>query len=143
MVSAVPDELEREGLVKKLPYDREKVMDAIGLAHRDLKTARSILDSDRDWAYTIAYNAVLQAGRALMFSKGFRPDGTNQHIAVVKFTALFLEKDDAAIFDRMRRKRHRSVYDTAGVISETEAGSAVEYAGILVRKIELLIRERP
>jgi uncharacterized protein (UPF0332 family) len=121
------EDIEREGLIKRLPYDRKKVNDAIALAHRDLMTSRTILNTDRDWAYTIAYNAILQAGRALMFSKGYRPDGANQHISVVKFAELFLDKQDAIIFDRMRRKRHSSVYDMAGSISETEAESAVSH----------------
>ncbi len=43
----------------------------------------------QDKAYTIAYNAVLQAGRALKFSQGYRPDGANQHVSVVKFVELF------------------------------------------------------
>jgi len=133
------EDIEREGLIKRLPYDRKKVNDAIALAHRDLMTSRTILNTDRDWAYTIAYNAILQAGRALMFSKGYRPDGANQHISVVKFAELFLDKQDAIIFDRMRRKRHSSVYDMAGSISETEAESAVSHAEVLIHKIEDLL----
>jgi len=133
------EDLEREGLVKRLTPDVRKVQDAIALAHRDLKTAGTILPTDRDWAYTIAYNAILQAGRALMFSKGYRPDGANQHISVVKFAELFLDRSDTIIFDRMRRKRHSSVYDMAGSISETEAESAISHAEILIRKIETLL----
>jgi len=115
------EDLEREGLVKRLTPDVRKVQDAIALAHRDLKTAGMILPTDRDWAYTIAYNAILQAGRALMFSKGYRPDGANQHISEVKFAEIFLDRSDTIIFDRMRRKRHSSVYDMAGSISETKS----------------------
>ena len=133
------EDLEREGLIKKLPYDRKKVDDALAHAHRDLHTAHTILPVDQDWAYTIAYNAVLQAGRALMFSKGYRPDGASQHISVVKFAELFLDKEEAVIFDRMRRKRNSSVYDMAGSISETEVRSAVTHAGVLLRKIEDLL----
>jgi uncharacterized protein (UPF0332 family) len=142
MVSAMIEDLEREGLIRRLPVDGRKVQDAIALAHRDLKTSRTILQTDHDWAYNIAYNAVLQAGRALMFSKGYRPDGAKQHIAVVKFAELFLEKPDALIFDRMRRKRHGSVYDTAGAISETEAKSAVDQAKRLIRLIEAHIKQQ-
>ncbi len=86
------DDLERQGLIRKLPVDRKKVDDALAHARRDLATAGTILANDQDWAYTIAYNAVLQAGRALMFSKGYRPDGANQHVAVVKFAELFLDQ---------------------------------------------------
>ena len=133
------EDLEREGLIKKLPYDRKKVNDAIALAHRDLMTARTIINTDYDWTHTIAYNAILQAGRALMFSKGYRPDGANQHISVVKFAELFLDSKDAIICDRMRRKRHSSVYDMAGSISETEAESAISHAQTLIRTIEMLL----
>ncbi len=133
------EDLERDGLIKRLPVDQKKVHAAIALAHRDIKTSQTILSGDYDWAYTIAYNAILQAGRALMFSKGYRPDGANQHISVVKFAELYLEKEDAIIFDRMRRKRHSSVYDTAGSISETEAEFAVSQAEILIRRIENLL----
>jgi uncharacterized protein (UPF0332 family) len=132
-------DLEREGFIRKLPVDRKKVADAMALARRDVKTSRAILPGNHDWAYTIAYNAILQAGRALMFSHGYRPDGANQHISVVKFAELFLEEQDAVVFDRMRRKRHSSVYDTAGAISETEAEFAVEQAELLIRKIEALL----
>jgi uncharacterized protein (UPF0332 family) len=45
-----------------------------------------MLANDRDWAFTMAYNAILQATRALMFAKGFRPSGgEGQHKVAVKF----------------------------------------------------------
>jgi uncharacterized protein (UPF0332 family) len=133
------DDLERQGLIRKLTVDQKKVNDALAHAHRDLTTAGTILPNDQDWAYTIAYNAVLQAGRALMFSKGYRPDRANQHVAVVKFAELFLDQSDTITFDRMRRKRNSSVYDTAGTITESEAEFALGQAEILVRKIETCV----
>ena len=129
------DDLRRQGLIKTVPVDQKKIHDARELALRDITTARTLLKSNQDWAYTIAYNAVLQAGRALMFSKGYRPDGANQHISVVKFTGLYLDNNDIIIFDRMRRKRNSSVYDTAGSITESEAAFSVKQAGDLVKKI--------
>jgi len=133
------DDLKRQGLIKTLPVDLKKIQDARALALRDVTTARTLLKTNQDWAYTIAYNAVLQAGRALMFSKGYRPDGANQHISVVKFAELFLEKNDSIIFDRMRRKRNSSVYDSAGSITESEAAFALKQAGDLVQKIFAVI----
>ena len=133
------DDLKRQGLIKILPVDQKKIEDARTLALRDVTTARTLLDSNEDWAYNIAYNAVLQAGRALMFSKGYRPDGANQHISVVKFAELFLDEHDSIIFDRMRRKRNSSVYDTAGSITEGEAVFAVKQAEELVKKIFAVI----
>ena len=133
------EDLKRQGLIKMVPVDKKKIQDARDLALRDIATARTILSSDLDWAYTIAYNAILQAGRALMFSQGYRPDGANQHISVVKFVELYLNKNDSIIFDRMRRKRNNSVYDTAGSITESEAKFAVKQAEDLVKKIFVVL----
>ncbi len=122
------DQLEKEGFIKKLPVDARKVRDALLLAQRDITTAKNLLYQDSDWAFNIAYNAILQTLRALMFSKGYRPDGSNQHISVVRFVELYIDRDVVIIFDRMRRKRHSSIYDTAGTISSNEAKTAIKTA---------------
>ncbi|NOR77009.1 MAG: HEPN domain-containing protein [Methanophagales archaeon] len=134
------DELEREGYTKRLPADKKKVEDAFNLAKRDIKVAKSVFGEDVDWAFSIAYNAMLQAIRALMFSKGYRPYGRNQHISVVMFAELFFKKEDVIVLDRMRRKRHATIYDTAGIISEKEAENAVERAEKLIREIERMLK---
>jgi uncharacterized protein (UPF0332 family) len=77
--------------------------------------------------------------RALMFSHGYRPSGGYQHIAVVRFAEFFLQKEDVIAFDRMRRKRHTTLYDTAGTVSEQEAQNAVERAEHLVHEIEKML----
>jgi uncharacterized protein (UPF0332 family) len=132
-------DLEREGLIRKIPVDKKRVADLLALSRRDLSTSRTLLASSHDWAYTVAYNAVLQAGRALMASRGYRPDGQNQHISVVKFAALFLDEKSVLVFDRMRRKRNTSVYDAAGTVSATEAEFAVTQAEHLTGIIAALL----
>ena len=133
------EDLQRQGLIKTVPVDKKKIQDARDLALRDIATSRSLLANNQDWAYTIAYHAVLQAGRALMFSQGYRPDGANQNVSVVKFVELYLDKNDSIIFDRMRRKRNSSVYDTAGSITDSEAAFALREAEDLVEKIFAVI----
>ena len=54
---------------------------------------------------------------------------------------FFLDKTDAIVFDRMRRKRHSSVYDQAGTISETEAESAIRHAENLITRIEMILED--
>lgn len=122
------EDLEKEGLIRRLPVDKKKVMDSFVLAQRDLRTSKRLLDDDSDWAFSIAYNALLQAGRALMFSLGFRPVGKAQHISVIRFVEAAVGEDVSGLvvaFDRMRRKRHRVVYDTAGSVSLLEAENAI------------------
>lgn len=125
-------ELEREGLIKSLPVNRRNVKDSFKLAERDLRTSTKILKEDHDWAFSIAYNSMLQAARALMFSRGYRPLGGAQHLSVVKFVEASLSKEftDVVIaFDRMRRKRHLAVYERTGAVSETDARNAIKWAG--------------
>ena len=133
------DSLERQGYIAKIFPNKTKVNDLLKLAKRDIKTAKNILKQDSDWAYSISYNAGLQTLRALMFSKGYRPTGSNQHLAVVRFAELFLDIEKVVVFDRMRRKRHISIYDTAGTISNTEAKNSIKFAESLIKKIEKMI----
>ncbi|RLG24283.1 hypothetical protein DRN76_04235, partial [Methanosarcinales archaeon] len=63
------------------------------------------------------------------------------HISVVRFAELFLRKEDVIILDRMRRKRHTTIYDTAGTISEIEAENIVMRAEKLVQEIVKMIRD--
>ena len=133
------EDLEAEGLIRPLAVDPSRVRDVLAIAHRDLGVSCNLLASNSDWAFTIAYNAVLQAGRALMFAKGYRPEGSNQHVSVIRFCGEFLSPDQSQWFERMRRKRHKSVYDSAGSISEREAEQAVKKAEEIVQAIEEII----
>ena len=79
----------------------------------DLYTLPDLPPDKRERLVGLAEGSI---GRALMFANGYRPDGANQHVAVVKFAGLYLDPADTVIFDRMRRKRNSSVYDTTGAI---------------------------
>ncbi|MDV4343279.1 HEPN domain-containing protein [Methanoculleus sp. YWC-01] len=133
------EDLEQQGLIRKLPLDPKAVENAIGLARRDITVASTVLAGNRDWAYTIAYNAMLQAARALMFSKGYRPSGNNQHITVVRFAEQILGTETVAPLERMRRRRHVVVYDMAGTVSDLEAENAVSRAEMFFGIIENLL----
>jgi uncharacterized protein (UPF0332 family) len=138
------DDLERDGLIRRLPVDEKKVRDAFALAKRDVKTSKGLLAEDPDWAFSIAYNAILQAARALMFSRGYRPHGKAQHISVIRFLETSLGKDAAetiVAIDRMRRKRHRAVYDTAGSVSTLEAENATKRAEDFLKVVETGLKD--
>jgi len=117
------DDLLRSGRIRAEAVSRQEVTRALELAERDLRTARELAARERDWAFAIGYNAVLQACRAYMFAKGYRPASTESHRNTLAFMRAVLADEEARIvsyFDRMRRKRHQAVYDQAGTITETE-----------------------
>ena len=115
------------------------------VAARDLVAAERNLPDDHAWAYTMAYNAVLQATRGLMLTKGFRPRGAEQHATVVQFAVEALGNSYASqitLFDQMRRKRHRVIYEMAGLVSKQEAEQIVGFARKFVEEIRWLISKQ-
>jgi uncharacterized protein (UPF0332 family) len=69
------DEILNKGQIKKFKSSKPQAEKRLELARRNIQAARAMLANDRDWAFSIAYNAILQTMRALMFAKGFRPGG--------------------------------------------------------------------
>jgi uncharacterized protein (UPF0332 family) len=98
-----------------------------------------------DWSLAVAYNAMLAAGRALMFDRGYRPSSTEGHLAVVRFLQVLLgtEIDDQKItvMNRMRQKRHRIVYEEMDIVTENEAKQCIKWSESFLRKIAQIIHE--
>ena len=140
------DELLHKGLIKRFRSSPAQVRNRMALARPDISAARTMMKSDRDWAFTMVYNAILQATRALMFAEGFRPEaGEGQHKVAVRFAEITLGetfRDEIYIFDKMRSKRHRVVYDVSGLISKGEAEQAFDFASRFVDKVEAVINKR-
>ena len=133
------EKLLEEGKIKKVT---KKEFD-LSLADRDLSTAKhSFSSGDYDWALSIAYNAVLQASRSLMFFMGYRPAGKYPHKIVFEFLAV-LEFDTELVdyFDKVRKTRHTAVYDIADSVSEENASEAITLAESFVQKIRTYVQK--
>jgi uncharacterized protein (UPF0332 family) len=135
--------LQKEGKIRKISPDITQAKECLAVARRDIKVAKSLLETDSDWAFAAAYNAMLQSARAMMFSDGYSPIGENQHktavdYADVKLGAKYREKIE--LFDDMRKKRHKLIYEKAGAISGFEARHAVETAEEFIKKVEMKIK---
>lgn len=130
--------LESQGLIEKVSFSDKQIISNINRARKDLITAKANIEIDEEWAYTISYHAMLRAGRALMFSMGYRPKGKNQHKTVVDFCAEVLGEEFRNLterFNRMRIKRHDFIYEPERPISRTEATKSLESAERFVREI--------
>ncbi|MFH1338923.1 MAG: HEPN domain-containing protein [Candidatus Omnitrophota bacterium] len=120
-----------KGLLQKQKSSFIAVEKLINRSLKDLKAAKANLAIDEGIAYTVAYLAMLHAGRAFMLLKGFRPSDGYQHKTVVEFMSYALGAEYKSIverFDRMRRKRNIFTYEIDISISKTEADSAFETA---------------
>ena len=130
--------LEAQGQIEKVQSERKQIVSNLNRARKDLITAKANLDIDEEWTYTIAYHAMLRAGRALIFASGYRPKGKDQHKTVVEFSAEILGGEFKHLvnrFNRMRIKRHDFIYDTEKPIPRTEAIHSLESAEQFVLEI--------
>lgn len=136
------DRLIKLGRIKPYSAGSSEISQLLKVAVRDLRASERNLDEDPDWAYSMAYNGVLQACRGLMLSEGYRSRGGEQHATVVEFIREKLGssyENQVNLFDQMRRKRHRVIYEVAGLVSKTEAQQAVAFAKEFVGEISALI----
>ena len=132
-------------MIERVEPNLGNVKRALERAQRDLRTARATLDIDEEWAYTIAYHAMLRAGRALMVFLEYRPKRKDQHKTVGEFCSRVLGEEYRTLinkFHRMRQKRHKFVYEIEGTISRTEAKDSIESAKRLTEGIFRITKEK-
>ncbi len=137
------DELLSKRKIHRHRASPEEIGRLMELAGRDIRMAKLTMAEDWDWAFSIAYNAVLQSARAFMYSQGFRPAAEQGHKNTFAFLRAALGEDLASTigyFDRMRKKRNQAIYDVAGLITEKEAKAilknAIKFVDEIKRQIE-------
>jgi uncharacterized protein (UPF0332 family) len=132
----------KEHLTKKQSPDPEQIKNQLKRAEKDLLTAEATATIDLTWSFAIAYHAMIRAGRALMFSRGYLPTTKNTHKTIIEFTAFVLGDkyhDLMLRFDRMRRKRHDFIYDSQNHTTVSEAKLAIRTAKEFIDKIVGLV----
>jgi uncharacterized protein (UPF0332 family) len=134
-----------KGLVEKFQSDPAQIKKEMDIAASDLGSAKKMLTiQEWGWAHNAAYNAMLQAARALMFSKGYRPKSSEHHLAVVSFAeAVYLAKFPSEVlqaFGKARLRRSESMYDRAGSISEMQGRNLVDKAEIFVNRAKEILK---
>lgn len=132
------DDLLKSGRIHRAKVSPSEIRQVMERAGRDLKTARKIMAEDWDWGFAVAYNAILQASRAYMFSLGYRAASAEGHKNTFAFMRVAMGKEYEELigyFDRMRNKRNQALYNVAGLITETEARNLLTKAVDFVRLV--------
>ncbi len=135
-----------KSLIKKDDsIDSFQVLTVIKKSRRSIKSAKLLVEDDQENSYQLAYEAMLQAGRALVFSFGFRPRAAGSHKIVVDFSKKVLGKEIATLvfkFNKMRKRRHYLVYGTGLYISEVDSMNAITSAIKFLRHIIRFIKNK-
>lgn len=131
------------GLLKQQNPNFRQIEKQIMRAGKDLRTFYLVLKDDPEWASTIAYQAMLRMGRALLFSCGYLPTDKQQHKTVVEITGDILGSEFHIVikqFNRLRKKRNVFFYDSEDAHNLTEAKKAIEIAGKLFIEVKKKIK---
>jgi uncharacterized protein (UPF0332 family) len=107
--------------------------DILASADKKLASAHRILAFDEEASLQQAYEAMLKASLAFMFSHGFRARSQlGHHIAIIEFVRTRLDSKHSGLLtmcDRLRRKPNFALYDDTGFVSHRDAEQALEAAG--------------
>lgn len=120
-----------ENKIQEKSVSETEVKTVFAKAQKTLRSAEHLLNEDEESAYQLAYEAMLIAGRALMFSCGVKPRSVGAHKITVEFCEAFLGESYCLFIeklDRARKKRHYLMYGTGQIISSTEAKSLIKPA---------------
>ncbi|HHD92401.1 MAG TPA: HEPN domain-containing protein [Candidatus Portnoybacteria bacterium] len=136
----------KKGLLKKEKINFDQINQVFKRAHRHLKSAKILLkNDDQEGCFQFAYQAMLLAGRALLFSYNLRPRAIGSHKIVIDFVERAIGKNYKILvrkFDKMRKKRHYLIYGIGLVTSKTEAKNAIKSAEDFLKIIENNIQKR-
>lgn len=134
-----------KGLIEEHTPNFKQILRLQDRALKDLKTAETILETDTEWAYTIAYMAMMRIGRAFILAEGYRPKGRDQQRAIIQILKEVLgegHKRLAIKFDRIRRKGQAFIEDSEKPISKYEVEEAIKDAKEFIQKVMELARDR-
>lgn len=144
------EDLLSKNIVEEFSSSSSQIQQKISLAEADIDAAKdTIIGKNKrsvEWAYAQAYNAMLQIGTALMYSRNYRPKkGTVSHHWAVEsylkseFKGL-IAKNVLAVFGKARQNRHEAVYDQVGLIGKTDAEGLITDTEYLLKTAKILLR---
>jgi hypothetical protein len=131
------DSLVASGELERVPASRQAAEAELSRARTHVESARQLLRTDPEGAYTLAYDAGRRALAAVLQNQGLRATSRGGHHVIYEAVRAQLDPPLGSIlrpFNRMRARRNEIEYRT----SEGPAMTADEVAGDLV-KVEALV----
>lgn len=123
----------------------------ISIADANLRSCKQIVPINHpdvdDTAYKEAYNAILQAATALMYSSGYKVrDRGSHHLTTQQFIeaeyAGEFEADIINILGHARQMRNMLQYDVSEAVSHSEAEDLISKADRFVKTVKEILRKQ-
>jgi hypothetical protein len=145
MVTKRTAELIAERRLERVPVDARRANALLIEAARHLESAITLVDRDREGAYSLAYDAVRKAIVAHMTAHGIRATSAPRaHAAVVEYAeselAAAVKAGVLGELDRMRTTRNASEYSVRSIGAQ-ELAHDIEIARDVVRSMVSLLTQ--
>ncbi len=134
-----------EGKLRKQATDIAYLQNLLDAAKRNFDAASLIKGKIDDAAFKLFYDGLLQLGRVIVLSNGFRPVDGEQHKTTFTVAGEFLGKDFVSLIDkiqRYRKKRNDCIYDPKALIGRVEAEAIHRTAREFWRRIKSYLSEK-
>ena len=125
------------GAIEHVPASREAAEAELVRARTHLDSARRLLESDPEGAYTLAYDGARRALAAVLQNQGLRVTSRGGHVTVYEAVLAQLEPPLGSIlrpFNRMRARRNEVAYRSSEAPSMTAEDVTADLS-----KVEALI----
>jgi len=116
--------LEREGKLRRQKPDIGAMNDLLSAARRNFEAAKVVQGKIDEAAFKLYYDGLLQIGRVVMLTAGYRPSGGEQHKTTFEAAGEVLGPDFSELIRKIQKfriKRNACVYDPVGLIGKSEA----------------------
>jgi uncharacterized protein (UPF0332 family) len=127
------------GKAKKKTPDLEEAKSLIQKSKLRIQYLRELNEKTTSLFFEDVYEAAREAAQALMSLEGFKP---YSHEATISFLREYYKEQftgfEVSQFDRFRELRGNSVY-RAEEISKEDALKCLEFAKIIIKKVEIII----
>ncbi len=128
---------------KKFEFTKEQILGYLNKARGDLEIAG---ESKRtEVKFQFSYNALIKAGIALIavLKKEKVRSVPGHHVKILEVMSKLLGDDLVyQVGNAMRTKRNLDLYEGKSVVTEKEAGDYYEFTGKILKKIDILLKDR-
>lgn len=136
--------LEQEGKVRRQPAAPAQLEALIEAARRNFSAAQKIRGSIAEAAFKLYYDGLLQMGRVVLLSAGYRPCDGDQHKTTFLAAGEILGSEFEDLIRKLQKfrvKRNDCVYEPTGLIGESDVEAIGKTAAVFWTALKAHIGE--
>ena len=131
------------GFIVEHQTSRQEIHELLALVERDLDESATGTHSP-GWKLSIAYNAVLQAAKAVLAATGYRVPKSNRshHYYTLQSLRHTIGVDSSTILklEVVQKKRSITDYEHAGAVSDREAQDALDLVKEVCKRVRVWLQ---